>query len=431
MKRAVAALCALTLAGPAMAPSASSQEGRLDGGSPVMAGQDQKEALHFAGGRIHQAVGFGNTFLVTTKDGNVVIDTSSAFNVTRHRDLLRAVSTAPTRAIFLTHAHPDHTGGVAAWKEAGTKVVGQANAVEFNNYQTRLAGFFAWRNAAQFGGRLGTAANPNPGNFAAPKLADTLVEKEQALKVGDLTFVAIATPGETPDHMSVWIPELKAAFVGDNYYASFPNLYTLRGTTTRYALDYVASLNRIMALEPEIVLPSHGVPIEGKAKIRETLTQYRDAIQYVHDATVAGMNQGKDVYTLMREIRLPPALEVGEGYGNLIWSIRGIYEGYAGFYDGDPATMYATPPAAAAGELVTLAGGPGPVAARAQALVATDPELALRLTSSALAVDPNHKAVLAARKAALQALLARSKNSNEAGWLRSGIARTDAALNAR
>ena len=48
------------------------------------------------------------------------------------------------------------------------------------------------------------------------------------------------------------------------------------------------------------------------------------------------MNAGKDVFTLMHEIKLPPELEVGEGYGNLIWSIRGIYEGYAGWFDLQP-----------------------------------------------------------------------------------------------
>jgi alkyl sulfatase BDS1-like metallo-beta-lactamase superfamily hydrolase len=236
------------------------------------------------------------------------------------------------------------------------------------------------------------------------------------------------TPGETPDHLTVWIPEYKIAFPGDNYYLSFPNLYTLRGTEPRWALDYVTSLNKVMALKPEIVLPSHGVPVEGADKIQKTLTQYRDAIAYVHDRTVAGMNQGKDVYTLMDEVKLPPELYVGEGYGNLPWSVRGIYEGYAGWFDEDAATMYPTAPSKAAAELVKLAGGPEPIAARAEALVRTDPALALRLTSAALAVDAKSRPALSARRHALQALLAASKNSNEAGWLRAGLREVDAAL---
>jgi len=64
------------------------------------------------------------------------------------------------------------------------------------------------------------------------------------------------TPGETPDALSVWVPKYKAAFVGDNVYDSFPNIYTLRGTTPRWALDYVASIDKILALSPEVVLPS-------------------------------------------------------------------------------------------------------------------------------------------------------------------------------
>ena len=44
----------------------------------------------------------------------------------------------------------------------------------------------------------------------------------------------------------------------------------------------------MLALEPEIVLPSHGAAIRGRDEIRRRLTQYRDAILYVHDATVKG-----------------------------------------------------------------------------------------------------------------------------------------------
>jgi len=418
---AAAALCAL-LAGPAGAQPLTNIQ-------PTSAGANQTEALHFAGGRVHQAVGFGNTYMVTTKAGNVIIDTSMPGPAQRHHKLLTAVSNAPVKYIILTHAHGDHTGGVPLWKGPGTKVVGQAHETEFLDYQTRLAGFYAFRNAAQYDNPAGRRiANPNPGNHAAPKLADILFEKEMTLKVGDLTFKLMATPGETPDHLTVWVPELKAAFIGDNFYGSFPNLYTLRGTEQRKALEYVDSLNKVLALNPEIIFPSHGEPVVGAANVRAALTKYRDAILYVHDATVKGMNDGQDVFTLMKTVKLPPELYVGEGYGQVAWSVRGIYEGYAGWFDGDAATMYPVSPTEAQGELAKLAGGAGPIAARAAELNAQgQPALALRLTSAALAADPKNAGALAARRDALKALLAKSGNSNESGWLNAALRQAEAA----
>jgi len=424
MRIVLAAALAFGLAGSAL----GQPQERLGAGQPLGAGANQAKALSFAGGRIFQAIGFGNTFMVVTKAGDVIVDTSLAPNAPRHRALLRAVSTAPVKDIILTHGHGDHTGGVPLWKEPGTHVIGQANEVELRNYQTRLEGFFALRNAAQYNApAMRRIANPNPGDYAAAPLADVLFDKEYRFRLGDLTFDCLAMPGETPDMLNVWIPELKALFIGDNYYASFPNLYTLRGTPPRPALNYVQSIDKVLALKPEIVLPSHCVPIVGPANVQRVLTQYRDAILYVHDATVRGMNEGKDVFTLMKTIKLPPQLEVGEGYGAISWSVRGIYEGYAGWFDGDPATMYATAPGEAYAEIVRLAGGAGPVAARAEALVAGDPALALRLTSAALAAEPANAAALAARKHALERLLAASKNSNESGWLRAGLAGVEAA----
>ncbi len=416
-------------------PAAAQDLGQSGSGQPTAVGANQTKALAFAGGRILQATGFGNTFMVTTKAGDVIIDTSLPMNAARHHALLRAEDKAPIKAIILTHSHGDHTGGVSAWREAGTKVIGQANEVEFRNYQTRLEGFFVRRNGAQYNAPIGAlggagraaAANANPGNYAAPPLADVLFDKEYKFKLGDLTFDCLAMPGETPDMLNVWIPELKALFIGDNYYASFPNMYTLRGTPPRPALNYVESLNKVMALKPEIVLPSHGQPIVGAANVQRVLTQYRDAILYVHDATVRGMNEGKDAYALMASIKLPPELYVGEGYGAISWSVRGIYEGYAGWFDTDPATMYATSPRTADAEIVRLAGGAAPVAARAEAVLASDPALALRLTSAALAAEPKNPAALAARRHALETLLAASKNSNESGWLRAGLGQVAAA----
>jgi alkyl sulfatase BDS1-like metallo-beta-lactamase superfamily hydrolase len=384
--------------------------------NPLRTGESQQQAVR-VNDAIYLAYGFGNTFLVTTSAGNVVIDTSSVVRAPRAKELLQRENAGPIKYIVLTHAHGDHAGGVPLWKAADTQVIVQKEHYEFVNYQTRLAGFFAERNAAQFNFQR-PPTGPWAGNYGAKIEATVQFDDRYEFTLGDTKFELMSTPGETPDHLTVWIPKYKAAFVGDNYYESFPNIYTLRGTKPRWALDYIASLDKVLALKPELLLPSHGEPVRGNAEITRRLTQYRDAIAYVHDAVVRGMNDGKDVFTLMHEIKLPPELVVGEGYGNLIWSIRGIYEGYAGWFDLRPATMYDVPASAVFPDLAKLAGGPEPIVKLASQYVEAGRLVeALHLTEVALASDPQFRPALEARLKALEGLREKSKNSNERGWL--------------
>jgi alkyl sulfatase BDS1-like metallo-beta-lactamase superfamily hydrolase len=371
--------------------------------------------------QIYQASGFGNTFMVITDAGNVIIDTSLQNMAQQHHKVLREVSQASTRYIIFTHAHEDHTSGAGLWKEADTQVVAQKMFTDMRQYQDRLAGFFTRRNAAQFGfdeQRLLEVIRTR----APPVEPTILFDDRYEFELGHTKFELLHTPGETYENLAVWLPQSKAVFVGDNFYASFPNIYTLRGTRPRWALDYVDSLNKVLALRPEILLPSHGDAIEGGERIKVALTRYRDAIQYVHDETVKGMNAGKDVYTIMQEVKLPADLDVGDAYGKVSWSVRGIYEGYVGWFDGDPANMYSESPRDADLELVRLAGGAAPVAKRAGELIDAGQHVqGLRLAGVALAAEPGNEAAAKARAAALKALLAKSRNSNERGWLGYGL----------
>jgi alkyl sulfatase BDS1-like metallo-beta-lactamase superfamily hydrolase len=413
-----------------LAGSAAAQDGAggaIHPRSPLTQGADQQEALKITDS-IYQGIGFGNTFMVVTPEGNAIIDTSSPERAGQHVRLLKHVSPAPIKFIILTHAHGDHTGGLPLWSTNDTQIIAQKEYVEMAHYQKRLQGFFLTRNAAQF-----EFAARQPGNWLGnygARIEPTIIyDHDFEFKLGGVTFKLMHTPGETPDHTTVWIPEFRAAFCGDNYYNSFPNIYTLRGTKPRWALDYVTSLNKVMSLKPELLLPSHGQALRGESVIAATLTKYRDAIQYVHDETVKGMNAGKDVFTLMREIRLPSNLDVGESYGRVSWSVRGIFEGYAGWFDMNPATMYDLPPTTADADLVRMAGGAAAVVKLAGDRVKEGREVeALRLTDAALAAEPESQAALEVRVKALQGLIARCKNSNERGWLESNLAAANRKL---
>lgn len=370
-----------------------------------------------------------NTIVLETPAGAVIIDTSRPPASQAHFDLLQKSGVTKAAYVILTHGHGDHTGGVALWKSVGAKVVAQESFGEFLGYQRMLSGFFGRRNGAQFqfSGGQGAAAAPDPRVAAAAAgvlriVPDVTFRDKLDLDVGGVKLELLHTPGETPDHLTVWAPSLKAAMIGDNFYESFPNMYTLRGTRPRWAMDYITSLETVLKLEPEIVIPSHGPAIVGKDNVKAQLTRMHDAIVYVHDAVLKGMNEGKDVHTLMQEIKLPPALDVGESYGKISWSVRGIYEGYAGWFSGDPSEMFPEGRSSISAELVKLAGGPKAIADEAMKLVGAGKLVeALQMTSVGIEAAPGDKDVLRARVAAFEALVKASNNRNEIGWLNQGL----------
>jgi len=376
---------------------------------------------------IYQGPGNGNTYMVITPAGNVIIDTGLAEHAPAVKKALRALNSGAVKYIILTHGHEDHRGGVKIWKEPATEVIAQRNYAEFYSYQCRLAPFFARRNAAQFKGAVDDSITP--GYYGAPLDATILFDDKYAFELGGIKFELYHTPGETYDHVSVWIPQFKAAFVGDNYSTSFPALYTLRGTKPRWALDYVESLDKILSWKPELVLPGHGEALAGNKQITEALSRFRDAIRYVHDETVRGMNQGKGVFQLMEEVKLPATLQSDESWGNVPWSVRGIYEGYVGWFDGNPSSMYATPASAVYPTLVEMSGGADAVADRADKMIGSGEFVkALHLADIALEAEPQNKAALRTRLAALEALKKRSKNLIERGWLYYGTEMTKKRL---
>jgi alkyl sulfatase BDS1-like metallo-beta-lactamase superfamily hydrolase len=241
--------------------------------------------------------------------------------------------------------------------------------------------------------------------------------------------------GETLDGLLVWLPASRTVFTGNLMGALFPqvpHLSTIRGDRLRSALEYIRCVDRVLALEPDLLITGHDRPIEGAERIQTELTRLRDGVQYVHDATVEGMNAGKDLWTLMAEIELPPELRVGPNRGPTAWNVRAVWEEYVGWFRFESTTeLYPVPPHAVFSELAELAGGPEPLAARAAAHVAAGRPLeALHLTDIALAADPEHRPSLEAALRAHEVLLDRTQgwNFDEVRWLESEIERLEARL---
>ena len=367
-----------------------------------------------------------NSYLFTTERGGVLVDAGGTDDPDSW--LLEVAKEHPVQAVLLTHGHKDHWLGLERW--IGGKnipVIIQSEYADFLQYQDRLAGFYAGRNAVLAGGPLPSLPE-NPPSSAV--LANTFFTDRHLYRYGGLTFEMIHTAGETPDTSAIWIPERLAFCTGDNFFSSFPNISTLRGSQPRWALDYVRALDLALAYEPEVLLPGHGEPLVGKELIRRKLTEYRDAVRYVHDETVKGLNAGQDVYTLMREIRLPEHLQdLPQSFGRVSWTVRGIYEWYVGWFDGQVVNMYDQPVSSIYPELLQLAGGADSLVKRAEEMVQSGELIkALHMADVVLKNNSRHKGALEARLQALRMLIGKTKNFMEVQWLASAIRRAEEAL---
>jgi len=379
--------------------------------------------------------GNSNAYLVVTSEGRVIVNTGMGYEAPVHKAYFDSIDRGPVRYILLTQGHVDHVGGVDAFREDGTETVAHANNPQQQAYDARLATFrtrrayFAWaqsidRKSQPIGGTAPVQSRPQP---------TILVTDRHAFELGGLRFELFGVAGaETEDSMVVWLPQHRIAFAGNVFgalFGHFPNLVTLRGDRHRDALRYVESLDLLLELEPELLLVGHFDPVAGRDLVRGEVERTKRAVLHVHDAVVAAMNAGSDVWTAMREIRLPADLEVGEGYGKVSWSARAIWETYQGWFHGRSTTeLYPVPYWSVHPELVALAGGPAAVAAAARQRVETAPVEALHLAEAALAADPRHRGALEASVAAHRRLLADSTNFWETRWLENEIRKLERAL---
>jgi uncharacterized sulfatase len=390
----------------------------------------RKELVQVTDG-VFVAVGFGaaNSTLLVGSGGLVIVDTmygtEAAENVWR---AFRGVSAEPIQAIIYTHSHADHIGGTAIFAKANNIPIyaRPKGATTLPGYE-RLKDILKTRAGRQFGLSLsrelkidGIAPVVRPiGGVAEGKMAPTdfVVSKSKRLSVAGLELELIAAPGESPDHLIVWLPSKRVLICGDNFYFSFPNLYAIRGAPYRDVAVWIESIDRMLDLEPEYLISGHARPVLGHDNVRIVLKSYRDAMAFVLEETLEGMNRGQSAVELAASVHLPTSLAslpyLREFYGVIPWAVRSIYGAYLGWFDGNPTHLFPLPPVEEATRMVALVGSKEALMSAARsALDAGDFQWACQLVDRLLALDPNSVQARALKADALTALAESQMSSN-------------------
>ncbi|MEH6548496.1 MAG: MBL fold metallo-hydrolase [Pseudomonadales bacterium] len=386
---------------------------------------------------VYQATGIANTHMIVTSEGNVLFDSGISIQAAKQLRLLKEVSAEPVHSIILSHSHADHASGTRFWLEDGTKVVTHREFVEEQRYLTELEPYLWRRNRTVFPW-LPEEPTQNAMFRYGGVEPDILVdENDYKFELGGVQFEVLSTPGaEGADNISLWLPQQKILFSGDFFgplFPQFPNIFTMRGEKVRKPIEYIASLDKLIALAPEMIVPSHHDPIKGKENLKASMILIRDATQYVHDEVVAGMNAGKTVYQLMQEIRLPAELELTQEHGRVSWGVKSIWEYYATWFHFDSITeLYPIPVRNIYADLAELAGTDA-LLARAKSHVDQQESVeALHYLEIVLAADETNRDALLLRKQALEQLLEHAvtvtHNSYEKDYLRRLIVVTEEAL---
>lgn len=358
---------------------------------------------------------------IDTGDGLVLLDTGGAFDVDHvYNEVRRWRPAAPLRAAIYSHHHVDHIFGTARFEaEAAARgwapptVYSHAGVPEHLRRYERTRGWNTAINQRQLG--LPPQGLTWPEHFRYP---DVTYHDSLTFRVGDLTFQLHHARGETDDATWTWVPERGIVHTGDLFIWAVPNAGNPQ-KVQRYVSDWAQALRQMAHHEPDILLTGHGLPIFGADRTVRALLDTAELLESIEEQTLRLMNRGVTLDQVIHAVQVPEHLRglpyLRPVYDHPQFLVRGVWRRYGGWYDGEPDNLLPAPRHSQAQEWTALAGGVGPVLARAQELARSgDLRMACHLVEYAVMAAPRSAEAHAARTAIY---------SQRAALLESSIAR--------
>jgi glyoxylase-like metal-dependent hydrolase (beta-lactamase superfamily II) len=160
------------------------------------------------------------------------------------RDSLSRLSLSPADmdVVIFTHGHPDHMEGVKTF--VGTSTLIAISSMEMH---------FIKEVAPHYGEALGV-----------PHFEPDIFLQEGDLKIGDLSFQVIHTPGHSPGSICLYWPEKKVLFTGDVVFNQGVGRTDLPGGNGE---DLKGSIRKLSELEVDHLLHGHGDVISGQDRV--------------------------------------------------------------------------------------------------------------------------------------------------------------------
>ena len=421
-----------------------------------------RQRIYRAGERVYCAVGYAlaNVIIVRCEGALVVLDTteshtSAAQILQDFRAAVPELADWPVAALVYTHNHSDHINGARAFVSEDDVRAGRSQIIAHSTLMRAVsdnasvvAPILATRSIYSFGGLL----PPGPKGSVSAGIGPKIISSQVSFLAPSLTFdealdITLAgvrfefrhAPSETDDEIVVWLPDEETLLSAEVIQGEcLANVHTIRGTRYRDPLQWVDTIDVLRqrhARQPvRWMVPAHGRPVGGAESIGELLTAYRDAIAFIHDQAVRFINHGATPDELADWLpALPPHLArhawLGEYYGTVKHSVRQVFTGLLGWFDGDPATLDPLPPQERAERWVALAGGREAVLqalSNSESLAldpATERAAALdehrwiaELAGQLLRTEPGNEAVRQIKARALRRLGLATVNTNWRHW---------------
>lgn len=349
------------------------------------------------GGNVFMAYGFGLTSpaMIVGRDGVIIIDPPEDVEKGRRAwGALREYSDKPIRAVVYSHWHLDHYGGVRGFVDDEAVRSSQVQIIAHRSFLDNVIASSSGGDgpiiAARVGYSLGTLLDIGPEgringglgpDFEVQNISlippTVLVDDELDMEIAGIRVHFEWLPSEAPDEIIAWFPDLEVLHTAETLQGeSFPNLHTIRGSKYRDPELWFKSLDRMRRFPAKFMVPSHGRPVSGGEEVAEVITSYRDAIQFVFDQTIRYMNKGYLPHELVQAVQLPDHLAdhpwLGDFYGGVSHSVRQIYVGQMGWFEGDPTFLDPVDRVESSRRMIDLMGGEDKIVEAAQTASAND-----------------------------------------------------------